>query len=101
MEAAMSEPQDFWRDFYADPLFRDNDEELDIIQVGQEMRLRPQRKRKPRKPSLIRAIRAAQKAGVDKGTVTMPNGISVSFGESDPTIAPNPWMTGLDEETRQ
>jgi hypothetical protein len=39
-------------------------------------------KRKPRKPSLIRAIRQARKAGVAKATVTVGD-VSVTFGESD------------------
>ena len=53
-----------------------------------------------RKPSFTSIIRQARRAGVDKGTVTR-DGVSVSFGESEPTAAVNPWLVGLDEVTKQ
>jgi hypothetical protein len=56
--------------------------------------------RQPRGPSLIRAIRTARKAGVDKGTVTV-GGVSVSFGESDPVSSRNPWLDDINKATRQ
>jgi hypothetical protein len=60
----------------------------------------PRKKRKPRKSSLISAIKAARKAGVNKGTVTV-GGVSVTFGESESTAAVNPWLADIDRATKQ
>jgi hypothetical protein len=66
-------------------------------QLGQLLRSRMQRKRKP---SISKTIQAVRKAGVDKGNVTIGE-VSVTFGESDPTAAVDPWLADIDEVTKQ
>ena len=64
---------------------------------------RPQasKSRGPRKPSLRTLIEQAEKAGKKVASITMPDGVTLRFGESEPTEPSNPWLADLKKETKQ
>lgn len=57
--------------------------------------------KRQRKPSIHTLIRQAEKAGKPVSSVTTPDGITLRFGESEPTEAVNPWLADLPKATRQ
>jgi hypothetical protein len=63
------------------------------------------RKRKksrgPRKPTLRALIMQAEKAGKNVASITMPDGVTLRFGESQATEASNPWLADLKKGTKQ
>ena len=57
----------------------------------------PQPKRQ-RKPSIKKMIAAAERAGKKVTSITTPDGVTLRFGESEPTEANNPWLVGIDDK---
>ena len=57
--------------------------------------------RGPRKPSLRTLIVQAEKAGKNVASITTPDGVTLRFGESEPTEPSNPWLADLKKETKQ
>jgi hypothetical protein len=58
--------------------------------------------KRPRKPSLKRAVKAAEKAtGKPVTSVTLPDGTKLGLGEGAPTDAPNPWLLDREGKARQ
>jgi hypothetical protein len=55
----------------------------------------PRRPRKPRQPSLRRLIADAERAGKAVASVTLADGTTLNFGESDTAAGNNPWLTDL------
>jgi hypothetical protein len=91
------EPLDIAKWLAVEPSRSISDKLLDAFTERKPLSARVKR---VRKPSLTKAIKAARKAGVDRGTATVGD-VSVTFGESEPTTARNPWLASLDEETLQ
>jgi hypothetical protein len=51
---------------------------------------------RPRKPSIRKMIAAAERTGKKVTSVTTPEGVTLRFGESEPTEASNnPWLDDL------
>ena len=60
---------------------------------------KPQPKpRRQRKPSIKRMIAAAERSGKTVTSITTPDGVTLRFGESEPTEASNPWLVGIDDK---
>jgi hypothetical protein len=59
------------------------------------------RQRKPRKPSVGRLIRQAEKATGKAVTSITTDGVTLTFGEPQPTEANNPWLADLDKVIKQ
>ena len=59
------------------------------------------RKRKPRKPSIDRLIKQAEKAGKPVISVTLPDGTKLHFGEFEAGEATNPWLAKLEKAAMQ
>jgi hypothetical protein len=57
--------------------------------------------RGPRKPSLRALIMQAEKAGKNVASITTPDGVTLRFGESQPTEASNPWLADLNQGNKQ
>jgi hypothetical protein len=57
-----------------------------------------QPKRRQRKPSIKRMIAAAEQGGKTVTSITTPDGVTLRFGESEPTEANNPWLVGIDDK---
>ena len=57
--------------------------------------------RGPRKPGLRTLIEQAEKAGKKVASITMPDGVTLRFGESEPIEPSNPWLADLKKETKQ
>ena len=80
----------------------------DFQQRRAERRRRPEmedrgkkKSRGPRKPGLRTLIEQAEKAGKKVASITMPDGVTLRFGESEPTEPSNPWLADLKKETKQ
>jgi hypothetical protein len=59
-------------------------------------RMRPPAKpRRQRRPSIGRMIAAAERGGKNVTSITTPDGMTLRFGESEPTEASNPWLADL------
>ena len=43
-------------------------------------------------------IAAAERAGKNVTSVTTPDGVTLRFGESEPTEVNNPWLAGIDDK---
>jgi hypothetical protein len=60
------------------------------------------RKRKPRKLTLGQALRQAAKADMSVARVEITGDkITLVLGEPEPSEAANPWLAGLETETKQ
>ena len=57
--------------------------------------------RGPRKPSLRALIMQAEKAGKNVASITTSDGVTLRFGESQPTEASNPWLADLNQGTKK
>jgi hypothetical protein len=57
--------------------------------------------RGPRKPSLRTLIVQAEKAGKNVASITTPDGVTLRFGECEPTEPSNPWLADLNKGTKQ
>jgi hypothetical protein len=57
--------------------------------------------RGPRKPSLRTLIEQAEKAGKNVASITTPDGVTLRFGESEPTEPSNPWLADLNKGTKK
>ena len=55
----------------------------------------PAKPPRQRKPSLKRMIAAAYRGGKNVTSITTPDGVTLRFGESEPTKASNPWLDDL------
>jgi hypothetical protein len=53
------------------------------------------RERRPRKPSIARQIKQAEKSGKVVTSITTPDGTTIHFRDSEPTEANNPWLADL------
>jgi hypothetical protein len=51
--------------------------------------------KRQRKPSIRTLIKQAEKAGKPVTSITTPDGVTLKFGESEPTEAANPWLADL------
>jgi hypothetical protein len=51
--------------------------------------------RRQRKLSIGRMIAAAERGGKNVTSITTPDGVTLRFGESEPTEASNPWLDDL------
>jgi hypothetical protein len=74
--------------------------EAEIEQLKAELEAFKQRKSR-RRPRVDRLIAQAEKAGKSVASITTPDGITVTFGESKPTEASNPWLADLNKVTKQ
>src|SRR5262245_2645993 len=54
--------------------------------------------RRRRRPSIGRMIAAAERSGKKVTSITMPDGVTLRFGESESTEASNPWLAGIDDK---
>ena len=64
--------------------------------------LKPRRKRRPSIGKIVAAAeKAAEKAGKNLTSITLPDGTVLHFGASEPTAAVNPWLADLDKVTKQ
>jgi hypothetical protein len=54
----------------------------------------------PRKP-LRALIMQAEKAGKNVSSIIMPDGVTLRFGESQPTEVSNPWLADLNQGNKQ
>jgi hypothetical protein len=61
----------------------------------------PRRQHKPRKPSIATLIKRAEKTGQRVTSITLPDGTTLTFGETTPTDANNPWLTEIEKATKQ
>jgi hypothetical protein len=57
----------------------------------------PKRHRQ-RRPSIKRMIVAAERSGKTVTSITTPDGVTLRFGEGEPTEANNPWLAGIDDK---
>jgi hypothetical protein len=58
--------------------------------------------RSPRRPSLHTLITQAEKAGKNVASITTTSdGVTLRFGESEPTEPSNPWIADLKKGTKQ
>ena len=58
----------------------------------------PNAVRRQRRPSIKRMIAAAERSGKTVTSITTPDGVTLRFGESEPTEANNPWLVGIDDK---
>jgi hypothetical protein len=56
------------------------------------------RSRRQRRPSIKRMIVAAERSGKTVTSITTPDGVTLRFGEGEPTEANNPWLAGIDDK---
>ena len=56
--------------------------------------------RRQRKPSIGKMIKQAEKAGKNVTSITMPDGVTLTFGQ-EPTEVGNPWLTAIEKQTQQ
>ena len=59
------------------------------------------RRRSPRKPTIGTLIKQAEKAGRTVTSITTSEGVTLRFGEPNPTEVANPWLAGLKGKTKQ
>jgi hypothetical protein len=90
--------QEYWRR-YSDYLFKDPPREIPRELLSLPPGFRPAPKpRRQRKPSIKKMIAAAERSGKTVTSLTTPDGVTLRFGESDPTEANNPWLVGIDDK---
>jgi hypothetical protein len=56
---------------------------------------RQRKPRRQRKPSLRKMIAAAERGGKNVTSITTPDGVTLHFGEPEPSEASNPWLDDL------
>jgi hypothetical protein len=64
-------------------------------------RLPRRRERQPRKPGIATLVKRAEKAGKHVTSITTADGTTLTFGETKPTDASNPWLADIGEVTKQ
>ena len=69
-----------------------------LIHRGRAFPSQPPSKRRQRRPSIKRMIAAAERSGKTVTSITTPDGVTLRFGESEPTEANNPWLVGIDDK---
>jgi hypothetical protein len=58
-------------------------------------------RRSPRRPSIATLLKRAEKTGKSVTSITMPDGTTINFGESNPNDANNPWLAEIEKATKQ
>jgi hypothetical protein len=57
--------------------------------------------RRPRKPSIMKMIAAAERDGRKVTSITTPDGVTLNFDKGEDSEASNPWLADLDKVTKQ
>jgi uncharacterized membrane protein len=75
--------------------------EAEAARLRAELDELKKRKRRQRKPKMGALIAQAERAGKTVSAVTTAEGVTLTFGDAQPTEASNPWLADLDKVTKQ
>jgi len=68
---------------------------LPVEDTSEDRSSLPTPAKRQRKPSLGKLIAQAEKSGKPVSSITTPDGVTLQFGEPEPTEATNPWLADL------